>query len=291
MLVAVKWDDVRILLGLLRSGSLHDAAFHLELDRSTISRRVAALENMLGTPLFVRARDGLRPTAAAERLRVHAERMELESVQLASAARGPATRVAGVVRVATTEGLAVMLATEGIGALKDEHPDLVIELLGGNRPLDLLRGEADIALRVAAVRHASLRVRCLARNGVGLFASPGYLRTRGAASSVRALRGHDVLLPSAELARLPEVRWLVKQRLRVVFQSNSMLALIAAAVGGLGLAPLPLGWGKRQPGLELAMTLDHVPARPLWLVTAGEPSPPVRVVADRIAAILGATGR
>jgi DNA-binding transcriptional LysR family regulator len=287
----VKWDDVRLLLGLLRSGSLHDAASQLEVDRSTISRRVAALEATFGAQLFERTRDGLRPTAAAERLRGHAERMELEATQLATAARGPAARVAGVVKVATTEGLAAMLATEGISALSTEHPDLVLELLGGNRPLDLLRGEADIALRVAAVRHASLRVRCLSRSGVGLFASPSYLRTRGAASSARALRGHDVLLPSAELARLPEVRWLARQKVRVVLRSNSMLALVGAAVGGLGLAPLPLGWGKRQAGLTLAMTIDHIPERPLWLVTVGEPSPPVRVVADRIAAILGPSGR
>jgi DNA-binding transcriptional LysR family regulator len=287
----VQWDDVRILLGLLRAKNLHEASKHLDLDRSTISRRVSGLEKQLGVKLFDRTRDGLRPTVAAERLRPHAERMELEAVDLKNAARGREANASGIVRVATTEGLGALLIRKGLLALKNEHPALVIELAVGNVPCDVLRGEADIALRVGVLRHSSLKVRCLQRNGVALFASPAYLRAHGVPRSRRSLRGHEILLPSGELARLPEVRWLTKQaELRVVFRTNSMLGLIAAAQAGLGLVPLPIAWGQGQSGLELAMALEEIPVRPIWLVMpAGDLRPAVRVVADRITMLWDST--
>jgi hypothetical protein len=66
-----------------------------------------------------------------------------------------------------------------------------------------------------------------------------------------------------------------------------MPALIAAAVAGRGLVAVGLGWGDRNPGLERVLVLEHVPRRPIWLVTSAvaPPNPAVRVVADRIAAL------
>jgi DNA-binding transcriptional LysR family regulator len=285
---AMQWDDVRVLLALLRTANLGDAATRLHVDRSTVSRRLAALEKAVGGRLFVRTRDGLRPTAAAERLRIHAEKMELDATTLEIAAKATDQRAAGVVRVATTEAMATWLVSDGLLALRNEHPDLVIELLAGNRSVDLERGEADVALRLSPVRGATLRVRRVARHALGLFASPAYTRARGLARSPSALSGHDVLLPSGELSRLPEVRWLAtRPGVRVVLRSSSMPALLAAAIAGWGIIPMALGWGDKQPGLERVMVLDHVPKRAVWLVSLAEASsrPAVRVVAERIAMI------
>ena len=286
------WDDVRLLLTLLRAPTTERAAALLDVDRSTISRRLALLEHELGASLFVRTRDGLRPTPAALRLRPAAEAMELAARNLASAATEGDDRVTGTVRVATTEAFAQLLVTEGLLALGDQHPDLAIEILGGNRPLDLARGEADIALRLAAVREASLRVRCVARSGIGLFASPAYLHARGPVHGRAQLQAHDLLLPTGELARLPESRYLASRKgARVVFRSNSMAALIAAAVAGRGLVPLVVSWGQNLAGLEQALVLDEIPRRAIWLVTrAGQAERgAVRVVSDRIASILAGT--
>lgn len=279
---------MRVLLALLRARNLHDAGVQLGVDASTVSRRLAALEKRSSAQLFVRTRDGLRPTAAAERLLPHAERMEADAAGLVHALRAGETRASGTVRIATTEAFARLLATEGLLQLGHEHPELVIELSGGNRPVDLARGEADLALRLAALRQPSLRTRCLATMGVGLFAAPSYVRARGAVRSPSGLTGHDVLLPVGELARLPEARWLAdRPGVRAVFRSNSMLALVAAAVAGHGVVPLPLGWGDNEPGLERVIALDALGKRKIWLVSpeAASKRPAVRVVADHIAAI------
>jgi DNA-binding transcriptional LysR family regulator len=282
------WNDVPVFLAVLRAASLHEAADRLGVDRSTISRRLAVLEESVGERLFARTRDGLKPTAAAERVRPHAEQMEADAASLENAARTVARRAEGVVRVATTEGLAVLLVRQGLLGICDEHPDLTIDLLGANKSVDLARGEAHIALRLARLRQPSLRVRRVARMGIGLFASSSYVRTRGAARARGSLAHHDVLLPTGELSRLPEVRWLAAQPgVRVVFRSNSMQALLAAACEGRGIVPVGVPWGDSQPELERVRVLDHVPPRPLWLVSPVEAlsRPAVRLVSDRIAAI------
>ena len=256
---------MQVLLALHRGKKLEVAAKRLGVDASTLSRRVARLEEQFGARLFVRTREGLKPTATAERLLPHAEAMEANVAALEAALHSGEERASGLVRIATTESLARMLVVAGLLDLQQQHPELLIELLGDNRPVDLARGEADIAVRLAALKQSALKARCVGRTGVGLFASASYLATRPLGAS---FRGHDVLLPAGELSRLPEVEWLASQDgARVVFRSNSMLALMDAAAAGKGLVPLPLGWGDSEKTLVRARVFEHVPERKVWVVT------------------------
>jgi DNA-binding transcriptional LysR family regulator len=216
--------------------------------------------------------------------------MEADATALGHAARAVDVRATGVVRVATTEAVGVHLVQQGLLGLREHHPDVLVEIIGGNRPLDLARGEADIAVRLSKVTDSSLRVRCVARLAIGLFASPDYVRTRGRPRTSRELRGHDVVVPGAELANLPEARWLAaRPGVRVTFRSSSMAALAAAAGTGAGIVALTAPWGDGDPALERLFVIDELPKRAVWLVTSSEGAlgPAVRVVADRIATIYG----
>lgn len=282
------WDDVRALLALLRTNSLAGAGRRLGVDRSTMSRRVAALEKALGTKLFLRTRDGLRPAAAAERLRVHAERVEAEMLAFEQAATATGTRASGVVRVATTEAMGAFLVEQGLLDLRREHPDVIVEIIGGNRPVDIARGEAEIAMRLLPLKEAALKARCVARLGFGLYASPTYLKARGTPRDEAALEGHDVLLPSGELSQLPEAKWLMaRPGARVAFRSSSMPALIAAAVAGHGLVVLTRSWGDVEKQLDQVFPIEQLPRRPLWLVVHPDVAkrPEVRVVVDHLGVI------
>src|SRR5262249_40940312 len=135
----MQWNDVRVLLALLRARSLAEAGSALGIDRTTTGRHLAALEESLGARLFVRTREGLRPTPAAERLRAHAEQMEASANALTSAAASGDGSAAGVVRVATTEAFAILLVRHGLAEISAQHPDLAVELLAENRPVDLVR--------------------------------------------------------------------------------------------------------------------------------------------------------
>jgi len=280
------WDDIRVFLAVARAASLARGARDAGLDRSTASRRITGLEAALGAKVFLRTREGLRLSPAGERLLERAERMAAEARMLTAEAADAGGVAVGPVRLATTEALAVLLVEEGILDLRERHPGLVLELLGGNRPLDLTRGEADLALRVAPVREANVQVRRLASFTPSLFAAESYVRRRGAPTTEEALDGHDVLLPAGELAALPEARWLASRPgVRVVFQSSSMSALLAAAVAGAGLCVLNDAWGTRVPSLRHLFPIAACEPRPLWLALAPEAASraAVRLVADRVA--------
>jgi DNA-binding transcriptional LysR family regulator len=289
----MNWDDVRLFLAVARADSMTHGAIDAGLDRTTVSRRIAALERDLGAKVFLRTRDGLRVSPAGARLRERAERMAAEARALVAEAADEGGAIVGTVRVATTEALAVMLVEEGLLELRERYPDLVVELLGGNRPVDLGRGEAELVLRATPVREANVKVRRVARLSIALFASDGYVRRRGAPSSEKGLAGHEVVLPGGELSMLPEAKWLASRPgVRVAFRSSSMPALVAATAAGAGLSALTEAWGLRTPGLCRLFIVDAVEPRPLWLATTPEAGSraAVRLVADRIAAMLARVG-
>lgn len=284
---SLDWDDARLLLALLRAPSLAAGSRALGVDKSTVSRRIEALEHALGAKLFVRTREGVRPTALGERLRGHAERIEAEVLALSRAAEAGGDEIGGRVRVATTEGMAVRLVQFGLLNLRARYPGLELELLGGNAPVDLARGEAELALRVRPTSDPSLKVQVLGKFAIALFGSPVYLRSRGAPRGPADLAGHDVLLPSGELEALPEARWLREQPgVRVALRSSSLPALVEAAARGYGLLPVTRAWGESTPGLEALFDLEAIPPRPTWLVAHPDVAqqPAVRCVADAIRA-------
>ncbi|MFE8596758.1 LysR family transcriptional regulator [Archangium violaceum] len=286
---ATSWDDLRFFLAVARHGTLATAARELGVNASTAGRRIQALEKSLRVRLFLRTREGLRPSAAGEQLRQRLAKLEPELSRLVGGALTPAEAVAGTVRIATTEALAAYLVDRGLCALKEEHPGLVLELLGGNRPVDLARGEADMAIRVTKPEGASLKVRQLQAQAFGVYGAPGYLRQRGRPRSERELNGHDLVVVGGELGALPEARWMEKQQgARIVLRTNSMPALMAAVRKGLGLAVLPAGWAQVETELERLFDVPELPRRPMWLVIQPEAweRAAVRVVAARLRELL-----
>ena len=283
------WDDVRVFAAVARQRSLSVGARAAAVDRSTAGRRIAALERALGARLFLRTRDGLRLSAAGERLLAHADLMADAARALESSAREESRGLSGRVRIATTEMLAALLVRLGLLSLRERHPALELELLGGNRVVDLARGEAELALRVVSVKEPSLRVRRIASLGFGLVASEAYLKRRGRPRTEADCAGHDVVLYGGELATLPEARWLgAKKDVHVVLRTNSMTALLAAASEGAGLAVLSGRFSERQLGLVRLWDIEALPPRRLFLAMHPDAAarPAVRAVADHVARAL-----
>ncbi|WP_434380602.1 LysR family transcriptional regulator [Melittangium boletus] len=283
------WDDLRFFLAVAKHGTLATAARQLGVNASTAGRRIQTLERSLRVRLFLRTREGLRPSAAGEQLRRRLEKLAPELTRLVGGELTPAETVAGTVRIATTEALAAYLVDRGLCSLKDEHPGLVLELLGGNRPVDLARGEADLAVRVSKPEGANLKVRAFPAQGFAMYGAPAYLRQRGRPRNERELAGHDLLVTGAELAMLPEARWLeALPDTRICLRTNSMPALMAAVRGGVGLAVLPTLWGQVEKDLEKLFDLPELPRRAMWLVIQPEAweRAAVQVVAARLKELL-----
>lgn len=260
------WDDLRFFLAAFRHGSLSAAARDLGCEYTTVGRRITALETALGTKLFTRNPEGLEATPAAVDLVPLAEQVEQATVAIAARASGHDERVDGAVRVTCAEGFSLYLV-DRFAELRARHPALAIEILTDVRPLDLRRGEADIALRMSPPTQSDLVTRTLCSMPWRMFASSAYVERRGTPSPVTDLRGHDVVAYGPPLDHVPGARWLDEhaQGANVVLRGNSLRAIADAAVAGLGLTVLPHFLASRTPGLS-ALAQDVLGARTLSIV-------------------------
>ncbi|HET8539001.1 MAG TPA: LysR family transcriptional regulator [Anaeromyxobacter sp.] len=273
------WGHLRFFLELARTGSLSRAARRLGVDRNTVARRVAALEEELGIALFERGPQGWTRTAAGDDLAALASRVEEDVLALARHADARDRAVAGNVRLTTASHVAARLLAPALPALRARHPGLVLELAVDQRTFDLTRREADLAVRMGRPRDAGLVMRKLSDVAYGLYASPAYLgRRRAVDLASDAFVGFDESLASA-----PQERWLAKlaPARRVAFRCNSTAALQAAARAGVGVAVLPCFAAEGDAELVRLDGPAPVPHE-LWLLVHGDlrRTPRVRAVIE-----------
>jgi len=288
------WNDLRYLLAVHRGGSLAGAAKALGVTKATASRRLAALEEALGTELVARTPDGLSLTEAGRTALASAEEMARVATalegRLGSAKDGS---VRGTVRLTAPGWLAERLLLSELPALRAEHPALEVQLLGTNAVLDLTRLEADLALRNVKPTHLSLVARKVGILAGRVYASKLYVERRGKPMSRDELVTHD-LLAYEGLGGMPGFEWLRDPPFidRVVFRANDPVGLRSAAAAGLGLAGIPCILGDEDPSLVRIDALG-VGETEMFLVMPEQlkASVPVRIVADFVASVMKSQAR
>jgi DNA-binding transcriptional LysR family regulator len=241
------WDLYRSFLAVFREGSLSGAARALDLTQPTIGRHLDALEGALGTALFTRSPSGLRPTAGATDLVPHVEAMASAAGALRRAASGEALEERGAVRVTASEMVGVEVLPAAFATFRETHPRIDVELVLSNRAADLLRREADIAVRMVKPTQSMLVTRRLGSVHIGLHATPGYLQARGTPRSIEALRAHPIVgFDSASSVRaLPDFPIPVTRDL-FAFRCDSDVGQYAALKAGFGLGFCQAALGKRD---------------------------------------------
>lgn len=278
----MRWDDVRYFLAAARAGSLAAAARSLDIEHSTVGRRIAALEETIGAPLVLRNPDGLALTALGRRLVPLAEDAERAIRAAGALAVGAHTRV----RLAVPSGMSQLLV-RGLAELRRAQPDLTLEITSGSRAVDLVRGEADLAVRAGAVTEPELVGKKLADVALALYASRSYL-ARHAPIDPDALAGHDIVAHDPALAATPAARWLDARiaAANVVLRSREMTDMQAAIASGLGVGVLPCYLGDDA----LVRLTAPIATMKLTLVYRRESrlARPIRAVADMVTRTLRA---
>ena len=246
------WDDFRVFLAIARERTLSGAARKLEVDQSTIGRRLAALEQAAATRLFDRTPDGYALTIAGEAVLPSVEAIETAAIAVERRLVGHDLRLEGRVRVALSDSFAAWFVLPRLAALHEQQPGIHVELVTGNQPVDLARREADISVRMSKPEQPNLIARKIGRAAWALYAAESYVKARGLPDVTTGLAGHDVIGFETELRRTAGAVWLREQatRARVAFSTNSLLSLAAAVVSGLGVSPLPCLFGDVQPELR-----------------------------------------
>ena len=244
----IDWDQLRYFLAAVRAGSFSGAARALNVEHSTIRRRLLALEQALGTPLFTRSSDGLSLTALAVDLTPMLKEMERAAFAIRDRVRAQKTRV----RLATPSGFARLLGPH-LAEFHADHPDVVLEILGSSRRLDLKHGEADLAIRQGPVpEDEDLICRPIGEVGWSLYASEAYLQRRPAPVDPRQLAGHDLLGFETGLGGVPGARFIEQHSAgaNIVIRSRELVDILDACQAGLGLAVLPCLAVLAYPGLQ-----------------------------------------
>ena len=261
------WDDFRVFLSVARAGTLSAAARLLQVDQSTMSRRLAALEAAAGARLFDRTPAGYALTSAGEAVRGRVEDLESQALAIERQLLGQDARPTGQVRLAASDSFAAWFLVPRLAALHTLCPGIRLELVTGNQAVNLARREADISLRLTKPKEPNLIARKLGQAAWAVYASSSYLQRHGKPSVRGRLRGHRVVGLDPELRGTVGARWLAKQGnlAEVPLTCNSLISQAAAVVAGLGLSPLPCVFGDREPAIERA--LPHaIGAHDLWLV-------------------------
>ena len=273
-----------------RSGSSSGAARQLRVQHTTVGRRLAALEAGLGAKLFIRTPEGLSPTDAAGVIAPLAEEAERCFVAIERQVGRCDSRIEGKVRLTTSEAFSNYLIPH-LALLQARHPDLAVEIDTSNNVLDLTRGEADVAVRAAPTTQGELVCRKVGDAGWSLYASQDYIARRGMPASPTELAGHDVIGFYGALAQTPGACWLAEHSkgAHVAMRGHSLVAIVNAAVAGIGLAMAPCFLAAAEPKLR-RVTPQVLTTREIWLVfppDAGRLAR-VRTVIDYVAEVLAA---
>jgi DNA-binding transcriptional LysR family regulator len=280
------WGHLRFFLELSRTGSLSRAAQRLGVDRNTVARRVAALEEDLGLTLFERGPQGWTRTSAGDELAQLASNVEEDVLALARHAEARDRALAGGVRLTTSSHLAAHLLVPEVPALRERHPGLVLEIVADQRPFDLTRREADLALRMGRPRDGGLVTRKLSDVAYSLYAREEHPAARRGKADFSA---DDFVGLDETHARSPQERWLARigPGRRVVFRTNSTASLVEAVLRGVGVGVLPCYVAERHDGLvriDGPEPLHHE----LWLLVHGDlrRSPRVKAVIEWVDALV-----
>lgn len=265
----MQWDDLRIVLALGRAGTLAGAAQALGLDRSTVFRRIGALEAALGVRLFERLGGAWRPTAAGEAATRAAERIEEEALALGRDLAGRDARLVGRLRVTASETLAFRLLMRCIAAFRRAHPGITVELTIENRLLSLSKREADVALRATRPTQGDLFGRRIGTIAWTAYAARSYAQAHGLPRAPGELGLHALIGWDDPSVQVRAAEWLAANapESAVVYRSNSLVNQLMAAREGIGIAILPCYLGDPEPDLVRAFAPLAELTPELWLVT------------------------
>lgn len=245
------WDFYRTFLTVLKEGSLSAAARELGLTQPTVGRHIDTLEGIIGFQLFIRSPQGLIPTEAARDLKPYAEQLAANAAALLRAATGQGKAVRGTVRISASEVIGIEVLPPMLANLNERHPDLVIELSVSDAVEDLLRQEADIAVRMVAPAQGALITRRIGGIPLGLHAHRRYLDLHGVPERLDDLRNHRMIGFDRESAFVRTMRKRVPllDIMRPTLKSDSNLAQMAMIRAGCGIGVCQVELAKRDPNL------------------------------------------
>ncbi len=290
-------------VAVVEAGSFSAAARRLELGQPAVSKSVAQLEAHLGARLLLRSTRGLVPTDAGQRFYEHARRAIEAADQAEQAVRDASTGLSGKLRVGAAVTFARLHVLPALKTFLDRHPDLELDIILDDRPIDLLEEGVDVALRMGSLDDSQMTARRIARGRRRVLATPAYLAEAGVPATPAELSRHHAIVHALRggggenwafrrEADGTEVAVTVSGRVRV----SAAEGLRTAVLAHMGLA-IASEWmfGPELASGEVRAVLDDwsLPCVDLWAVfPAGRlVTSRARAFVDFVEAVMGGAGR
>lgn len=272
------WDDIRVLLAVQRAASLSGAGRSLAISETTVARRLRRLEASLGSVLLLKAASGkLELTDAGHAVLRHAETVEQENLALREKLGRMSKRLTGVVRISAVPLITTRILVPNLPQLIQIQPDLVVEIVSEPRNTDLIRREADLAIRFSRPSEGGLSIKARKLGALEF----GVFEADGAPQSDQPWIAYE----DASSA-LPQARWTENLRKEQAGRAASLRVMdletaLAAAACGLGRAVLPRLAGDADTRLRaVAMPARHDKMmREVWLLSHADQEARLSVVA------------
>ena len=266
------WSLIRSFLAALDQGSLLGAARMLHSSQPTIGRHIAELESQLGVVLFERTGRGLLPSEMALRLADAARSMEVGALQLARSVSGAQASVSGTIRITASQPVACALLPPILAKMRLALPEVQVELVVSNEVSNLLRREADIALRMVQPDQATLVAKRIGKVTLGAYAHRDYLRRRGTPKQPAELLAH-------ELVGQDQAETMIQgfaafgfpvQRNQFALRTDDLMAYWEAVRAGLGVGFIADYLARTDSAVVPVLPMLKVPAIPMWLAVHRE---------------------
>ncbi len=286
----VDWNQLRAFLETAETGSLSAAARKLGQSQPTLSRQVAALELALGVTLFERVGKTMALTTTGQELLGHARVMGAAAHELGLAATGRSEEVAGVVSVATSDAVAAYLMPKILLQIREAAPGIQVEVVASDGFSDLLRREADIAIRHVRPEQPELIGRLVRHSSACFYASESWVREHGLPRTAEEAVQHDFIGMDRAGHYLQHMRSKGLQLSSANFRSyaDNSVTYWEMVRQGLGIGAIMEEIARETPGMVRVLE-DVSPFQlPIWLVTHRElrTARRIRIVFDLLAEIL-----
>jgi DNA-binding transcriptional LysR family regulator len=266
------WTLVRSFLAALDQGSLLGASRMIGSSQPTVGRHISELESQLGVVLFERTGRGLQPTDMAIRLADSARSMEAGALQLQRSVSGADAGVSGTVRITASQPVACVLLPPLLAKLQLLLPAVQIELVASNEVSNLLRREADIAIRMVQPDQSSLIAKRIGKVTLGVYAHRDYLQRRGSPRHASDLLGHTLIGSdrNEDILRGFAAAGYPLTREHFAFRSDDFLACWQALRCGMGIGFIADYLARTDTGIVRLLPTLKIPPLPMWLAVHRE---------------------
>lgn len=258
-------EDLNIFARIVEAGGISRAAEQLGVAKSGVSRRLAALEERLGTPLITRTTRSLSLTTVGREYYERALKLISDASELDALAMDDGTSLSGRLRIAAPLSFGLAHLSSAIGEFIHEHPALTVDVDFSDHKVDLVEQGMDLAIRIGQLQDSSLQARRICPIRLVLCASPGYLEKNGVPEDPEDLSHHRVLGyklgdgPAIKLVSEHTGKQQLTPPLRMVANNGDFLKDMAVAGHGIAVLPTFITWRSMAAGDLVRVLESHRP--------------------------------